>query len=222
MKKVASLFAIVASILYAFSIPLSKLLLEEIPSTLLAGFLYLGAGIGISFVSLFKKTVDKKKIEQEKITKKELKYVIGMIVLDIIAPIMLLLSISSSPSSSISLINNFEIVATSLIALLIFKERIGKNLWLGIIFVTLSSILLSFDFKEGISFSFGSLFAFIACLCWGLENNCTRSLSNKNPFSIVILKGIFSGLGSLIIGIVLKEKIGNYLCNVAWICFIRT
>lgn len=76
VKKVASLFAIVASILYAFSIPLSKLLLEEIPSTLLAGFLYLGAGIVISFVSLFKKTVDKKKIEQEKITKKELKYVI--------------------------------------------------------------------------------------------------------------------------------------------------
>lgn len=211
MKRLASLFAILAAVLYAFSIPLSKLLLIEIPSTLLAGFLYLGAGIGVSLVSLFKKVTSKKESVQEKITKKDLKYIFGMIVLDIIAPIMLLLSISSSPSSSISLINNFEIVATSFIALLIFKEKIGKNLWGGIILITLSSILLSFDFKEGITFSFGSIFAFIACLCWGLENNCTRSLSNKNPYHIVIIKGIFSGLGSLIIGIILNEKIGDYI-----------
>ena len=129
MKRLASLFAILAAVLYAFSIPLSKLLLIEIPSTLLAGFLYLGAGIGVSLVSLFKKVTSKKESVQEKITKKDLKYIFGMIVLDIIAPIMLLLSISSSPSSSISLINNFEIVATSFIALLIFKEKIGKNLW---------------------------------------------------------------------------------------------
>lgn len=38
----------------------------------------------------------------------------------------------SSFSANVSLLNNFEIVATSLIALLIFKEAISRRLWLAI------------------------------------------------------------------------------------------
>ena len=71
--------------------------------------------------------------------------------------------------------------------------------------------MLSVNFNNGISFSFSCVFAFIACISWGLENNCTRSISSKNPFQIVILKGLFSGVGSLIIGIILKESISNYI-----------
>ncbi len=53
----------------------------------------------------------------------------------------------------------------------------------------------------------GSLFVLLACICWGIENNCTRKLSSKDPMQIVLLKGIFSGLGSLIIGFVIGEGI---------------
>lgn len=42
----ATFFAIAAAALYALSSPFSKMLLEKIPSTLMAGFLYLGAGLG--------------------------------------------------------------------------------------------------------------------------------------------------------------------------------
>lgn len=52
--------------------------------------------------------------------------------------------------------NNFEIVATAVIALCIFREPVGKRLWLAISLITLSSILLTLDTTEGFSFSFGS------------------------------------------------------------------
>ena len=104
---------------------------------------------------------------------------------------------------------NLEIVATSLIALL-FKEKINIKLWIGVILITISSILLSIDGSD-FSFNIGSIYALLACLWWRIENNCTLSISNKNPFQIVIIKGFFSGLGSLIISLVLQEKIGNYL-----------
>jgi drug/metabolite transporter (DMT)-like permease len=49
------------------------------------------------------------------------------------------------------------------------------------------------------AFSTGSIFVLIACLCWGLENNCTRMLSLKNPLQIVVIKGFGAGIGSLLI-----------------------
>lgn len=153
----------------------------------------------------------KSHVEEESLNRKDTPYVILMIVLDILAPILLMSAIAISDASSVSLMNNFEIVATSIIAFIIFKERISIKLWIGIILVTIASIILSIDFTEGIKLNLGSLLALLACACWGLENNCTRKISDKNPFQIVILKGIFSGLGSVFIGLILKEHIGNSL-----------
>ena len=56
-------------------------------------------------------------------------------------------------------------------------------------------------------FSFGSLFVLAACVCWGLENNCTRCLSKSDPLEIVMIKGVGSGIGSIIIGLVVGESL---------------
>ena len=107
------------------------------------------------------------------------------------------------------MLNNFEIVATALIALVVFKERISKRLWMGILFVTFSSVILSFEDFSSLEFSYGSLFVLLAAVFWGLENNCTRKLSSCDPLEIVLLKGIFSGIGSIVIGLVLGERLMN-------------
>ena len=201
MKLLATLFAILAAILYAINVPFSKMLMTKIAPTMQAGFLYLGAGIGISILSLF----IRKKEESEKINRNDLKYVIGMIVLDIIAPILMMYGLRDSNSSNASLLNNFEIVATALIALIIFKEKVNLKMWLAICLITLSSFILSFSDLGAFKISYGAILIILATICWGLENNCTRMLANKNTFYIVMIKGICSGLGSLIIALCLKE-----------------
>ena len=200
------LLAILAAALYAVNSPFSKLLLDYMPSTLMAGFLYIGAGLGMGAIALIRKSRKTKRAE-ERITKADLPYAAAMIVLDIAAPIFLLLGLSYTTAANASLLNNFEIVATAIIALMIFKERISSRLWLGILFVTASCALLSFEDISSLEFSVGSLFILLACLCWGIENNCTRKLSSKDPLEIVLLKGIFSGLGSVIIGLCSGERI---------------
>ena len=114
-------------------------------------------------------------------------------------------------SANASLLNNFEIVATSLIALLIFKGAIGKRMWIAISLITLSSLILSVEDLSSFSFSIGSIFVIIACLCWGSENNCTRMLSLKDPLQIVVVKGFGSGVMSLIIALTLKQYSTNLL-----------
>ena len=202
------MFAILAASLYALSSPLSKVLLNYMSSTLMAGFLSLGAGLGMGLISIIRNKSKCQNIE-EKITKKELPYVIAMVVLDIAAPIFLLLGLSMTSAANASLLNKFEIVATSVIAFAVFKEKISTRLWFGIVFVMLSCTLLSFDGAESFGVSYGSLFILLACISWGIENNCTRVLSSKDPQQIVTIKGIFSGLGALIIAFIVGERLKN-------------
>lgn len=200
------LCAILAAAFYALNAPLSKLLLGAVPPTMMAAFLYLGAGFGMAVLEFFQHRNTHLPHEQ-RLTRQELPYTIGMVVLDIAAPIALMVGLTQTSAANASLLNNFEIVATSLIALFIFRERISPRLWLGIGLVTLSSILLSLQDATSFTFSTGSLYVLLACVCWGLENNCTRMLSSKNPIQIVTIKGIGSGFGSLVIALCVGESL---------------
>ena len=134
--------AVLAAALYALNAPVSKLLLQNVPPTMMAGFLYLGAGAGMALMGLVRKRTSRRRRETP-LTKKDLPYTLGMVLLDIAAPIFLMIGLARTTAANASLLNNFEIVATSLIALLIFREKIGKRLWIAIGLITLSSILLS-------------------------------------------------------------------------------
>lgn len=202
-------FAILAAALYALSAPISKILLEEVQSTFMAALLYLGAGVGIAIMG--KAMHLSEKSGEKGLTRKEFPYVISMVVLDIAAPILLMLGLTRTSSANASLLNNFEIVATSIIALVVFKEAISKRLWFAIALVTLSSIILSFESMESLEFSWGSALILLACVCWGFENNCTRMLSCKDPLQIVVIKGLGSGLGSLAISLALGQWCTNAL-----------
>ena len=207
-KTTAIIYALLAAAFYAVNVPLSKILLKNVGPTTMAALLYLGAGIGIGIVSLINK---KDREKSERLSKKDFPFVIGMIVLDIAAPIFLMLGISYGTSANASLLGNFEIVATTVIALFIIKEAVTKRLWLAIALITLSSILLSFEGVDSFQFSYGSLFVLLATICWGFENNCTRNISSKSTYEIVVLKGIFSGFGSLAIALIKRETMPGAL-----------
>ncbi|MDR2888560.1 MAG: EamA family transporter [Lachnospiraceae bacterium] len=202
------LYAIFAAACYGVSSPLSKVLLKELPPTLIAAFLYLGAGLGMAILNLFRKT-KRTKHKEAKITKKELPYIFGMIALDIAAPIALMFGLTMTTPANASLLNNFEIVATAVIALLIFKETVGRRMWVAITLITLSCVILSFDDISSLSFSLGSVLVLIACVFWGFENNCTRMLSLNDPLQIVVVKGFGSGIGALIIALAIREYSKN-------------
>ena len=175
----------------------------EVSKTL---FLYLGAGIGLSLLQIIQKGTHKE-VKEKPLTRRELPYTIGMIVLDIAAPLFLMAGLTMTTAANASLLNNFEIVATSVIALVIFHEAISKRLWIAIGLVTVASLILSFEDISSLSFSMGSVFVLLACVCWGFENNCTRMLSEKSPIEIVIIKGFCSGMGSFVIALIMREPI---------------
>ena len=214
LKRRGTVCAILAAVFYALNSPLSKVLLGRVSPTMMAAFLYLGAGLGMAVVQLAGSKTGLAAREQ-RLTRRDLPYTVAMVLLDIAAPIALMVGIARTSAANASLLNNFEIVATSLIAFALFREPISRKLWLGIGLVTLASFILSAADVSSLSLSAGSLMVLLACVCWGFENNCTRKLSSKSPVEIVVIKGIFSGAGSLLIALAVGEMLPDWLSIVS-------
>lgn len=208
-QNVAILLAVLAAALYAVSTPVSKVMLTMVPPTMVAAFLYLGAGIGVGTMMIVRRE-RKRPSTEERLHRRDIPYTVAMVVLDIAAPILMMYGLRTCSASNTSLLNNFEIVATALIALLFFGERVGSKLWTAIAFVTIASILLSLEdgsIGEALTFSHGSLLVLGATVCWGLENNCTRQIADRDPMEIVTIKGFGSGFGALAIALAIGDHL---------------
>ena len=202
----ASALALLAAALYALSVPLSKLLLRAVTPGMLAALLYLGAGFGMLLCRLVRRAVGTA-ARAGRLTRAELPWAAAMVALDIAASLLLLFGVAGTTAANASLLSNFEIAATALVALLAFGERIPPRLWGAIALVSAASGLLGFDGGASLAFGRGSLLVLAAACCWGTENNCTRQLSAKDPAQVVTIKGCFSGAGALVIALLMGEKL---------------
>ncbi len=200
--------AVLAAALFGMSAPISKLLISEIPPLMMASLVYLGAGLGMFLIDLTR-VLMKAKRSEARLAKNELPFILAMIALDIAAPVSLMLGLALTTAANAALLSNFEIVATSVIALLVFKEAVGKRLWISIALITIASIILTTNDVFNFSFSLGSIFVLLSGVFWGFENNCTRKLSIKDPLQVVIIKGLGSGTGALIIAAYANELAWN-------------
>src|SRR5688500_682122 len=181
--------ALLAALFFGASAPISKLLLGDVRPVIMAAFLYLGSGIGISFLKFSQKITSNQR--EAGIKAPDVKWLAGAILSGgIAAPIVLMISLKNTPASTASLLLNFEGVATTLIALFFFRESISRRALVAILVITLASIFLSTNFKGGFGFSLGALGVLLACVLWGVDNNFTRNISAKDPLTIVAWKGL--------------------------------
>lgn len=206
----AVIYALLAALLFGLNAPLAKLLVARLDPLLLAALLYLGAGIGMLGIDLGRR-IGEYRPSEARLTTREAPFVLLMIILDIAAPVLLMLGLSRSEAGVVALLGNFEIVATAILAMILFGEAIGSRLWGAIALISLASALLSVGDLTGLRVSWAALLVLAASVCWGLENNCTRNLSVKDPLQVVVLKGLGSGLGALLIAYIWGRPAGNWL-----------
>lgn len=193
--------ALLAACLYALFTPCSKVLLADVAPNMMAALLYLGAGVGMAALAAVRAAVRRGPSDERPLERADAPYVVAMVLLDVAAPILLMAGLAHAAPENVALLNNFEIVATAVIAFLAFRERVAPRTWTGIAVITLSCALLSLEGAGALSFSAGSLMVLGACLCWGVENNCTSRLSERDPAQVVVVKGLGSGAGALAVAL---------------------
>jgi drug/metabolite transporter (DMT)-like permease len=209
LDKKPLIYAIVSAVLFGVSSPFAKLLLGDVSPVALAGLLYLGAFLGLSFYSLVTRkktgTLENKSMRLEK---RDWPWLLGATLAGgIIAPISLMLGLNLISGFSASLLLNLEGLCTAIIAVIVFKENAGKNLWLALLCMTIAGVILSWDTGQGKFHILGPLLVVLATFCWGIDNNLTRQISEKNPVQITAVKGLLAGAVSLSFAAILKIKI---------------
>lgn len=194
------LFCIIFSAaLFGISTPIAKLLVEDIPPLALAGLLYLGAFLGLFTYTIIRRMHSPGHDEREPpLEAGDLSWLAGAILAGgIIAPVALMYGLVFVSGFASSLLLNLEGVATAIIAVVVFKEHAGKRIWSALFLMTLAGASLSWDPSQGKLDLAGPLLIVLAMICWGIDNNLTQHISNKEPTQIVQLKGIIAGTASL-------------------------
>jgi len=201
------IFALLAAALFGASTPFAKLLVGTVHPMILAGLLYAGSGMGLLIWQIVRRIFSTGSRDNEAaLTKKDMPWLAGAIVAGgIVAPVLLMLGLTHTPSSSASLLLNLEGVFTALLAWFVFKENFDRRIFLGMVFIILAGALLSIQEAEAVSLPLGSMMVAAACLCWGIDNNLTRKVSASDPVQIACIKGLVAGSVNLSLGLMLGE-----------------
>ena len=178
------LFAFLSAFLYDLNVPVSKYSLKTLSTNEILFLLYFGSAVGLFLLML----INKKQKFSLKPEKGESIFIIGVIIFDILAALFIVESLKYIDASTVSLISILEIGFTIVISHFIFKTKISKNLIIAVILVSIGGILLSFDSSTEFKLSIASMLTVFATACWGLENNLTAKVSDKNPLLLVFYK----------------------------------
>lgn len=196
-KNEGVVFALASAVLFGASTPIAKLLTDTIEPILLASLLYLGSALGLGIYLAVRRMFSIKSNEAP-LQKADIPWLIGTIFAGgVIAPLMLMIGLTTVSGSAASLLLNMEGVFTITLAWFLFRESFDRRIAVGAVFILAGGAVLSWQGSLDTQVGFGILFVLIACLSWALDNNLTRKISAGDPVKIAFYKGLVGGLVNL-------------------------
>ncbi|MFA4986138.1 MAG: DMT family transporter [Candidatus Brocadiia bacterium] len=197
-----AMFALTSAVLFGASMPLCKIFLADIKPLALTGLLYGAAGTTLAAWRFFAPRI----LPVEKpLGKREIPWLLGSALSGgVAAPLLLFIGLQLTPASTSSLLMNFEIVMTVLIACLLFGERLTTYSVLGVSLITFGSVLLSWGgIPEGGSF-WGIIAVLGSCACWSIDSNFSRNVSHADPVEYAMWKGLIGGVACVGMSVILQ------------------
>jgi len=205
MGKKGQHLAILSAILFGMSPVACKAIVGQMPSSLLAGLLYLGSGLGLTLV-VISQTIPVSDILSRLTWRQWVNLIVAIIAGGVAAPLFLAYGILFGTASEVSLLLNFEAVVTTLIAWTIFHEHIGRSVWIGKLLIIGASIFVVFTGNNDVRWSIPGLSVLIACTLWGIDNNLTRELESIPAALLACMKGWSAGLFNIVLSLFLFKS----------------
>jgi uncharacterized membrane protein len=184
--------ALAAAVLFGAAAPFAKLLLGAVEPQLLAGLLYIGAGIGLAAVHFGRAALGVRAPEAP-LRAGDLPWLAAVAVFGgVLGPLLLMLGLARTDAASGSLLLNLEGLFTMGIAWLVFRENVDRRLLLGALAILAGAAVLSWG-GRGVEVDTGAVLIAASCLAWGIDNNLTRKLSSADPVLTAMIKGLTAG-----------------------------
>lgn len=186
MNLSGSTYAFISAFLFAAGMPATKYLVQIVDPVVLASILYLGSGTASSLLILCREI---KPIEWDK--KDLLRFLIAVIIGGIAAPLCLMVAMTTAKASTVSLLLNFEILFTAIIATMFFKEKLGAREIIGLLALFAGGVCLSLN--SNMQTSWALLYALAASFLWSIDANITARIKSIPSLRIAQFKGFIAG-----------------------------
>ena len=197
---IGALSGLGAALLFGASAPLSKRLLPSASPLVLSGLLYVGAGLGLAMLRLLQPLVRRRPPGQAEapVKREDLGPLAGILLIGgLLAPWLMLTGLERVSGVTGALLLNLEAPFTMLLAVLVFREHMGRYAVIASVLVVGGAVLLGRPFGEHGADGIGVLCIAGACLGWGIDNNLSQRLSLKDPRQVVLYKTAGAGTLSL-------------------------
>jgi|SRR5215468_8090135 len=182
--------AILAAVMFGLGAPLSKRLLGVASPLLLAGLLYLGAGLFLSAV----RAVPRTRRSSRALEPRERLILVAVVLTGgILAPPLLLWGLARSPATTASLLLNLEVVFTVVLAGAIFREHLGGRVIAGALVLATGGVVLGWS-AGSLELPIASGAVAGACLLWAIDNNLTRLIADADAVLVAQVKGLVAGV----------------------------
>lgn len=196
--------AVASALLFGAAAPASKGLLESFSPLQLAGIMYLGAAL-FALPFALKGGI---KLPWTLGKSNSIRLACSLVFGGLLGPVLLLAGLQLASAGSVSMWLNLEVICTTVLACLLFKEHLSKRGWLAVTGGVLAAALLSWS--EGQAGLVAGLLVGGACLCWAIDNNCTATLDEITPPQMVLWKGITAGSVNLVLGLSTQSAPGGH------------
>jgi len=208
MLRKGILLAVLSAALFGASTPFAKLLLGSVDPWMMAGLLYIGAGVGLAAVHISRRGLRLPAVEAP-LRHADLPWLALVIGAGgVVGPVLLMFGLAETDAAGASLLLNLEGLATMGIAWVVFRENVDRRLLLGAFAILAGAAMLSWQGEA--SFQWGAVSIAGACLCWGIDNNLTRKLSSADPVQISMLKGLVAGSANLLLATANGANLPNF------------
>ncbi|UWU24249.1 EamA family transporter (plasmid) [Rhizobium sp. CB3060] len=197
MNRIGVVLALLSALLFGASTPFAKLLLGSVSPWMMAGLLYLSAGLGLAVIHGSRAALRLPALEAP-LRRADMPW-LALVILagGLLGPLLLMFGLTRTDAATASLLLNLEGLATMGIAWIVFRENVDRRLLVGAFAILAGAAILSWQGQASIQW--GALLIAGACLCWGIDNNLTRKLSSADPVQIAMLKGLVAGTINLTI-----------------------
>lgn len=192
MNQTAVAMALGSAVLFGVSAPAAKWLLGALDPWLLAGLLYLGAGVGLALVRVFK-AADRETAEA-RLARRDLPWLAASILCGgVAAPVLLMFGLLHVDAAAASLLLTLEGVLTALLAWFVFRENFDRRIAVGMLCIVAGAVVLNWQQGVAVRDLAGPLAIAGACLAWAIDNNLTRKIALADPMQIAMVKGLVAG-----------------------------
>ena len=198
--------AVIAAALFGISTPLVQFFGRGVGSFSTAALLYAGAAV---IGALLKRPVDR---EARVMVSDGRRLALVALFGAVIGPVALAWGLQHTSGMGASLMLTLEALFTVLLARILYRETMDLRVWIAVLLLLVGAVLLVLDqmpsvnsFEGGVP-TLGLFAVVVATAAWGIDNTLSRTLAERDPGQVVMIKATLGAAATALLGYLFGES----------------